>query len=431
MRIVIVGGGSRQWGPKLVTDILTTPSLRDAHIVLHDIDEAALEPMEQYARFVADKVGSKAKIDTTVDRAMALRDADFVVVTISTGGFASMAHDLEIPARYGIRQSVGDTVGPGGISRALRNIPVLVDIARDMERLCPGAWMLNITNPMTCLTRAVAQESSIRVVGLCHEVVIMSWYVAIACDVQADDVGFAITGVNHLPWITKLSVRGEDGFEVLRRALSERPETKWFTDEHALKLALLERYGAMPGAGDRHVAEFFPWALTPQSEWGKSWGIHLTSIADRERDEAGYRRALLDVVVDGKDAPTWASGEMVAPLIDSLVTGTRRELPVNIPNAGQAPYLPSHVVVETMCTVDRDGVRGRDEVVPPAVCASWIRRHVEVQELTVEAALTGDRDAACAAMALDPLCGRADLRDIEAMTDELLAATAAWLPQSA
>jgi hypothetical protein len=114
MRIVIVGGGSRQWGPKLVTDILTTPSLRDAHIVLHDIDEAALEPMEQYARFVADKVGSKAKIDTTVDRAMALRDADFVVVTISTGGFASMAHDLEIPARYGIRQSVGDTVGPGG-----------------------------------------------------------------------------------------------------------------------------------------------------------------------------------------------------------------------------------------------------------------------------------------------------------------------------
>ena len=191
MRIVIVGGGSRQWGPKLVTDILTTPSLTNAHIVLHDIDAASLEPIQSLSRASSRTRWARGpSIETTVDRASALRGADFVVVTISTGGFASMAHDLEIPARYGIRQSVGDTVGPGGIARALRNIPVLVDIARDMERLCPTAWLLNITNPMTCLTRAVARETSIRVVGLCHEVVIMSWYVAIACGVQADDVGF-------------------------------------------------------------------------------------------------------------------------------------------------------------------------------------------------------------------------------------------------
>jgi alpha-galactosidase len=216
---------------------------------------------------------------------------------------------------------------------------------------------------------------------------------------------------------------------VLRRALADRPDAKWFAEEHALKLALFDRYGALPGAGDRHVAEFFPWVLTPESDWGKAWGIHLTSIDDREQDEHGYRQALLDVADDSKDAPTWASGEMVAPLIDSLVTGERRELPVNLPNRGQAPYLPADVVVETMCVVDADGIRGRDEIVPPAVCAEWIRRHVEVQERTVDAALTGDRDAVCAAMALDPLCGRADLRDIEAMTDELLAATAAWLPQ--
>jgi alpha-galactosidase/6-phospho-beta-glucosidase family protein len=429
MRIVIVGGGSRQWGPKLVTDLLTTPSLSDADIVLHDIDEASLERVHRYAQIVAEKVDSTATIDATSDRRAALRDADFVVVTISTGGFESMTHDLEIPARYGIRQSVGDTVGPGGISRSIRNIPVLVDIARDMERLCPAAWMLNITNPMTCLTRAVARETSIRVVGLCHEVVIMSWFVAIACGVQADDVEFGITGVNHLPWITELSIGGHEGFDVLRRAVAERPEAKWFADEHALKLGLLDRYGALPGAGDRHVAEFFPWVLTPESEWGKSWGIHLTSIDDRERDEAGYRRALLDVVEDGKDAPKWASGEMVAPLVDSLVTGERRELPLNIPNIAQAPYLPPDVVVETMCTVDAAGVRGRDEIVPPAACAAWIRRHVEVQEMTVEAAVAGDRDALRAAMALDPLCSRADLHDIEAMTDELLDATAAWLPQ--
>ena len=221
----------------------------------------------------------------------------------------------------------------------------------------------------------------------------------------------------HLPWITELTIGGEEGFERLYRAVEERPEAKWFAEEHALKLALFERYGAMPGAGDRHVAEFFPWALTPESGWGKSWGIHLTSIADRERDEDGYREAMLDVADGGAQPPTWASGEMVAPLVDSLVTGERRELPVNLPNRGQAPYLPSDVVVETMGVVDGDGVRGRDQIEPPAACAEWIRRHVAVQELTVEAALTGDRDAVRAAMALDPLCGRIDVRAIEVAND--------------
>src|SRR5262249_43441805 len=152
------------------------------------------------------------------------------------------------------------------------------------------------------------------------------------CGVQADDIDFSITGVNHLPWITDLSIHGEDGFELLLRSLAERPEAKWFADEHALKLALYERHGALPGAGDRHVAEFFPWVLTPESSWGKSWGIPLTSIADREREEARFRQAMVDVADGDKDAPTWASGEMVAPLIDSLVTGERRDLPVNIPN---------------------------------------------------------------------------------------------------
>ncbi len=429
MRIVIVGGGSRQWGPKLVTDILTMPSLAASTIVLHDIDDESLESMHRYASVVSEVVGAHATIETTTDRGAALRGADYVVVTISTGGFASMAHDLSVPARYGIRQSVGDSVGPGGLSRSLRNIPVLVDIARDMERLCPDAWLLNITNPMTCLTRAVARETSIKVVGLCHEVVIMSWFIAIACGVPAEDLDFAITGVNHLPWITELSVAGDDGFATLRRAIAERPDARWFADEHALKLALLDRTGAFAGAGDRHVAEFFPWVLTEASGWGEQWGIRLTTIADRERDEQRYRQEMVDVLDNGKAAPTWPSGEMVAPVIDSLVTGTQRTLPLNQPNTGQAPYLPRDVVVETMCTVDGDGVRGRDAIVPPPMCAAWIRRHVDVQELTVEAAITGDHAAVHEAMALDPLCGRIDLAAIDAMTDELLAATARWLPQ--
>jgi alpha-galactosidase len=431
MRIVIVGGGSRQWGPKLTTDIITTPALADATIVLHDIDEASLPPIAAYCERINREVGASASIEATTDRRAALDGADFVAVTISTGGFASMAHDLDIPARYGVRQSVGDTCGPGGINRSLRNIPVLVDIARDMEQQCPDAWLLNLTNPMTCLTRAINKETSIKAVGLCHEVVIMSWLVAIALGIPADQVGFTISGVNHLPWITELTVAGEDGFESLRRALVDRPESAWFADDHQLKLALLDRYGALPGAGDRHVAEFFPWVLTEESAWGKAWGVELTSIADRVRDDADYRAEIQQIIDGEKPVPAWQSGEMVAPIIDSLTTGTHRELPLNLPNAGQAPYLPADVVVETMCVVDGDGIRGRDAVVPPAPCAEWTRRHVAVQELTVQAAVSGDANLALAAMALDPLGGRIDLRAIEPMTTELLAATAPWLPQFA
>ena len=170
--------------------------------------------------------------------------------------------------------------------------------------------------------------------------------------------------------------------------------------------------------------------LTPESDWGKAWGIHLTSIDDRERDEHGYRQALLDVADGGKDAPTWASGEMVAPLIDSLVTGEHRELPVNLPNRGQAPYLPADVVVETMCIVDADGVHGRDEIVPPArVCrvdpppcrgAGTARSKRRSRAIVMRCA----RRWPSIRCAVAPTSA-----DIEAMTDDLLAATAAWLPQ--
>ena len=146
------------------------PSLRGAHFVLEDIDPAPLDKMEALARMVNESMGARATFSTTTDQRRALDGADFVIVTISTGGFDSMAVDLDVPARYGIRQSVGDTVGPGGINRSLRNIPVLVGVAEDMGKVCPDAWMLNITNPMTCLTRAVCRQTAIKTVGLCHEV---------------------------------------------------------------------------------------------------------------------------------------------------------------------------------------------------------------------------------------------------------------------
>jgi alpha-galactosidase len=448
MQVTIIGGGCYQWSPKLITDLLAVGPLADMHLVLEDIDAAPLEKMEVFAKKANEAMGTKMTVSTTTDQKRAVDGADFVIVTISTGGFDSMAFDIDIPAQHGIRQSVGDSVGPGGISRALRNIPVLVGIGRDMEEGCGDAWMLNITNPMTTLTRSVCRETSIKTVGLCHEVGHFCMDVAIAFGKPHTSIKPTVVGVNHFPVITALEIDGTDGLALLRDMVEElggldalrpgpsRPEAEPFTKadfayRHALKLTLLDRYGALPGAGDRHVAEFIPSALTEASGWGKTWGIDLTPMARREESQAEYIAEVDAVLAGTTEVPTWDSGEIVAPVIDSLLTGTHRELPVNLPNAGQCPDLPPDVVVEAMCVVDGDGMRGRDAPHAPPGITEWVRRQVAVQELTVEAAVTGDRTVALQAFALDPLAGRGDLRATEAMADELLAATARWLPQFA
>jgi alpha-galactosidase/6-phospho-beta-glucosidase family protein len=446
MQVTIIGGGSYQWSPKLICDILSLPSMAGVHLVLEDIDPGPLEKMEAIARIADDKLGAKSTVSTTTNQRRALEGADFVVVTISTGGFTSMAVDIDVPARHGIRQSVGDTVGPGGISRALRNIPVLAGIGRDMEDQCPEAWLLNITNPMTTLTRTVCRETRLKTVGLCHEVGGFCMDLAIAFRKPHTALRPVIMGVNHFPVITEIDVDGEDGFELLAGLVDElggldalvptpgqeeaEPFSKLdFARRHLLKLTLLDRWGALLGANDRHLAEFVPSVLTEQSGWGATWGIELTPMSNREKHQDEYIAEVDSVLAGKEELATWDSGELVAPVIDSLVTGTRRELPLNRPNTGQCPDLPADAVVESICIVDGDGIRGRDVARAPAPFAELVRRHVAVQEMTVQAALTGDRALTQQAFALDPLAGRGDLRDTEAMVDELLAGTARWLPQ--
>ncbi len=453
-RIVIIGGGSYQWVPKLLVDLVNTASLADAELVLQDIDPAPLEPIADFVRHVVGLQGIGMTVSTTTDQREALAGADYVVVTISTGGFESMRFDLEIPERHGIKQSVGDSVGPGGVMRALRNIPVLVGIARDMEELCPDAWMLNITNPMTTLCRSMTHETTIKTVGLCHEIAGAQFALSLLLDASFLDLDFELVGVNHLPIFTSLRVNGEDGFERLRAMLADpdglgdqtvnmpagiAKEAAAFAggvrkrdilDHHKVKFALFERFGVLPGAGDRHLVEFFPGFLTEESEWGKRWGVALTTIADRERDAGGHKETLAKMRASD-EVSRMPSGEMVAPMIDSFLRDRAHAFPLNLPNTGQAPDLPPDVVVESMCVADAKGLHPRDEVRLPPVLAEWLRRIAAAQEATVTAALTGNREKVVEAMLLDPLAGRIDFDHVEQMTDEMLSATARWLPQFA
>jgi alpha-galactosidase len=452
-RIVIIGGGSVQWVPKLLTDIANTPSLHGAEVVIEDIDADSVPRMVALVEHVAEVRGIPLTSRGTTDQRSALDGADFVVVAISTGGFASMRHDLEIPARYGVRQAIGDTVGPGGVFRALRNIPVLVGLAEDMEELCPEAWLLNVTNPMTTLCRAVTATTTIRTVGLCHEITITHLLLSLLLDVGYFDVDMTVAGVNHFPVITELRLAGENGFVRLAELLDGDPERldgplawdlpdgvlhgtprgeKWtkrdIIDRFQIKLDLFRRFGVLPGAGDRHLSEFFAGYLTEESGWGSEWGVQLVPIEVHERSQVEHRADFARQLA-ADEVSRWPSGELVAPLIDSLMTGTPRTLPLNIPNDGSVVDLPERVAVETMCQVDGDGIRGRDRAVLPDFLAEHVRRISASQEFTVQAALSGNRESVLDALETDPLTGRMDRRRLAALADELLAATAQWLPQ--
>ena len=453
-RIAIIGGGSYQWVPKLLVDLANTPALHEAEIVLEDIDPAPLPPMLDLVEHIASTRGIGLTGSTTTDQRAAIEGADYVVASISTGGFDSMNIDLEIPEHYGIRQSVGDSVGPGGIIRALRNIPIFTELAHNMEELCPDAWLLNLSNPMTTISRAVTRESSITTIGLCHEVTIMQFTLSLLLDAKFFDVSPTVAGVNHLPFITALDVGGNDGLAMLtdlvehiderggeplsmpfpeglgHEKISEGPD--WTKGDlvaaHRVKLELLARFGVLPAAGDRHVVEFFPGFLTEDSQWGERWGIKLTSIDEREYWAKRYRTEF-DEMLASPEVSAMPSGEMVAPIIVCHREGMPGAFPLNLPNRGQVPDLPDDVVVESMGLVDGDGPRGRDVAALPPIMAEYLRRVSTAQELTVEAALTGDRDTVFEAMLADPLAGRTDYDALGRMVDEMLAGTSRWLPQ--
>ncbi len=451
-RITFIGGGSYQWTPKLLVDLAQTPSLADADIVLEDVDPRPLPGMVELGEHIAKLKNLSWTVRATTDQRDAVRDADYVVVCISTGALDSMAHDIDIPARYGLKQSVGDSVGPGGINRALRNIPVLVGIGRDMRELCPDAWLLNLTNPMTTLTRAVHKATGVYTVGLCHEVTIMQFQLSLLldCDMRAIDID--VCGVNHLPIITELRVDGVERLAELRERLRDPASfgaepfnlpasighevvsaggeftKQGILDQHRLKLELFTRFGALPAAGDRHVAEFFPSFLTEESGWGERWGVHLTSMDDR-RQWLGYYQKEFEAALVAEAVSDQPSGEMVASLIDSRLRDRPRRLPLNVPNGGQCPDLPPGVVVESMCAVDGSGVHGTVPSAAPRVLAEYLRRVSESQELTVDAALAGDRDLVFEAMLADPLTSRLDYDAVWKMSNEMIDATLAWLPQ--
>jgi alpha-galactosidase len=454
-RITIIGGGSYHWAPRLLCDFANTSALQGSEVVLQDIDASKLPRMVEFGTSLAQRRGIAMSVTAEADRKRSLEGSEYVIASLSVGGFESMAHDLEIPERHGMRQPIGDTVGPGGVMRALRSVPVVLDIARDIEAVCPDALFINVSNPLTALCRAVTRETKVQTVGLCNELVGMQYVVSLLLDADMRKLDPVVGGVNHLPLVTELhDAEGNDALEQLRDLLDDPDraarETMWMDlppameyekvtpgerwhkadviHNNRVRLELFRRFGVLPGSGDHHVAEFFPGFVTPENDYGSNWKVHIYGLrkhmADADDDVTHY-----EAVRDSDEVSRFPSGELVATLIEALVTGTRRDLPVNLPNRGQVTNLPDGVVVEAMGTADGDGLRARDIVDVPSVLGEYLRRVAVSQELTVDAALTGDRTAVFEAMLADPMAGRLPYEEVAAMTGEMLQATAPWLPQ--
>lgn len=445
-KITFIGGGSYQWVPTLFRDIAVTETLAGHRFVLHDIHAPRNEELAEVCRVIARKLGSPMHIETASGLEAALEDADAVILCISTGGLDAMEHDIEIPKKYGIYQPVGDSTGPGGISRTLRNVPVVTAIARQMEILCPRAWLINLSNPMDQIVRAVAKTSSIRVVGLCHEYMCFMDKLEQVFELNdwRKETSATIAGINHFAWIKRLTIRGEDGLALMREHIASdgKPTAsganpgRFVNRSHLLDLnqvkhSLFATYGLLPYPGDRHLVEFFPYFLSEKTGYGKSYGVELTSIHDRRTSWlAHFKKIIADWTAPGPDTvPAKPSSESLAPILAALFGGPATVQPAVMPNHGQIANLPFGPCVETLATIERDSITPHASGELPAAIVALTHKHCLNQDLTVEGAIEGDREKVLHAMLADPLNNNNDFREIDLMLTELMEANRELLPQ--
>ena len=437
-KITIIGGGSYTWGPTFMRDIFTTPELTGSTVVLHDIAGDRMDLVYALGKKMLHDFDLDFRLGKTLSLEDALQGADFVILTITTGGLESMRPDLEIPARYGIKQSVGDTTGPGGLSRALRNIPVVAEIGRKVMEVCPQALFLNYTNPMTVLTRTLAMQD-VKVVGLCHEWIGVREHLAVLFGTKPENITAKIAGVNHLIWVTDLYADGKRVFDELP-AITEKilsgeikvdaDDTSMFADHAKVKATLFQLYNALPAAGDRHVAEFFPHFINESTAWGADYDLRLTSVEDRHGMEA-FAKAMIESALNGETdlKPFMAdiSTEAANKIIRAVTVGEPYLGIMNLQNAGQLANLTCGAVVETYGVIDVTGANAISYGDVPVGIQNVLEHHIRQQEMTVTAAMNGDRNLALQVLLNDPLSSRLTIGQAKQMLEELLEANRGWL----
>jgi alpha-galactosidase len=445
-KITIVGAGGYVFPFRLIGDLLSFPALRDSVFTLMDIDADRLERTASAARALVAHHGFPTTVESTTDRRAALTGADYVIITFQVGGIDAFRDDVEIPRRYGLDQTVGDTLGPGGVFRFLRSVVAYRGIAADLAEVAPGAQVINYANPMAMATWFLNAIGA-RTVGLCHSVQGTSRMLARELDVPYEEVRFRAGGINHQSWFTEFRRGDEDLYPRLREVMgakhlhgtagelpadhgdhsgADRGASVYEGGNERVRTAIMEAFGYFHTESSHHASEYLPY-------FRKSPRLVREFIPDRwdyyeicrAHDEQGQTDKLLGEL----EAELAPSVEYGAAIVNSMVTGQRSVIYGNVPNTGLVTNLPDGSCVEVACLVDGNGVQPTVFGALPPQCAAVNRTGVNVQELAVTAALTGRRDHVYHAVMADPLTSALlTLDQIRAMVDELFAAHKAYLP---
>jgi alpha-galactosidase len=428
-RIVVIGAGSASFTRGLVADLLARAAPCDLALV--DIDPEGLAIAEGLARKMIQAAGAPVSLRATTRRREVLPGATAVICTISVGGTAAWEQDVLIPRRYGIYQPVGDTVMPGGTSRALRMIPAVAAIAEDVLDLAPRALFFNYANPMAAVCRAVRKATGAEVIGLCHGVPEVAEYLAAALGVEVRRLRYTAVGMNHLTWFTEVRVDGQDAMPRLREAARTRSRPE--AGDHPFSWQLLLLFGAFPAVLDRHVSEFFPQFFRHGKYYGKVLGVDAFSFEQTIAGRHAAREKMREQALSGRPLTaeelgcTGGEHEKWVAIMDSIRRDAGQVFSANLPNRGQVANLPAEAVLECPAAADAAGLR--PIALPPLApgIAGTLATRLEWVETVVEAALEGSREKFIQALVLD---GAVESLEVAArLADDLLAAHAPHLPQ--
>ena len=427
VKVAFIGAGSVEFTRNVVTDLCSFSELQgEFELSLHDIDAERLGYADALAKRISAQLGADARVTSSLDRRTAVADADYVVNEIQVGGYAATRRDFDIPARYGVRQTIGDTIGIGGIFRGLRTIPVLTGIGHDLADVAPDAHLLNYSNPMAMLPWAVTAATPFsRVVGLCHSVRDTHHLLADLVGVPEDEITFETAGFNHQAFVLRFERNGEDLYPRLRDVIDGDPEL-----QRRVRVELFRRFGYFPTESSEHSAEYVPWLMHRDADIERfriPVGEYLTRS---ERNIEEFDETLATLQAEG-ELDLQPTSEMASEFIRAHVTGTPASLYVNVQNNGLIENLPAECCIEVPGVVDKDGLHPQGVGALPPQLVALNRTFLNVVELTVKAVLEGDREHVYHAALLDPnTAATLGMDDIRSMCDELLQAHGDLIPEA-
>jgi alpha-galactosidase len=434
-KIAFIGAGSLEFTRGLVRDILTFPLLKDSTICLMDINPERLDWSRQMVERIVQMGNYPAKVEATSDRAKALKGADVVMVTILAGGTDVWRHDIEIPKKYGVDTNIGDTRGPSGIFRALRTIPVMVSIVKDMERYCPNAIMLNYTNPMAMLCRAMQRSTHIPVTGLCHSVQGTSMMLAGWIGAPYSEITYTCAGINHQAWYLKYEWKGKDAYPLIRKAVTERPEVY---NEEIVRNEMFLHLDYYVTESSGHNSEYNWWfrkrpdLIEKYCTHGTGWnpGVYAYILNEYLKTEQTWREDVKKWLASKEPISLERETEYAAYIINALKGGETFSFNGNVPNTKLITNLPEGACVEVPVFVDKGGFHPVHVGPLPPQCVTLTHTSVMIEEMAVEAALTGNPRLAFQAIAHDPLTAAVlSLAEIKTMVNEMFAKNKPHLPQ--